>query len=117
VNEYFRDQEKDDNILDKQASRESIHTGYRAVLDSKSSDETLVSNSPFNVLIFFSSSPCNLFSIGLMSCIYLLKKNALNDGYNIITNWPGTLCKLGAKTLNAVLQLPMAKICEAWFSA
>ncbi|KAM0884102.1 hypothetical protein ACQ4PT_031226 [Festuca glaucescens] len=72
VNEYFQDQEKDDNILDKQASRESIRTGYRAVLDSKSSDETLVSNSPFNVSIFFSSSPCNFFCIGLMSHIYLI---------------------------------------------
>ncbi|KQJ97890.1 aluminum-activated malate transporter 12 [Brachypodium distachyon] len=41
VDEYFRDQDKDDNILDKQASRASIHTGYRAVLDSKSSDENL----------------------------------------------------------------------------
>ncbi|KAM0854327.1 hypothetical protein ACQ4PT_050485 [Festuca glaucescens] len=41
VNEYFRDQEKDDNIFDKQASRDSIHTGYRAVLESKSNDETL----------------------------------------------------------------------------
>jgi len=53
VNEYFRDPDKDDNILDKQASRASIHTGYRAVLDAKSSDETMVSNSPFNVAIFF----------------------------------------------------------------
>ncbi|KAM3409240.1 hypothetical protein ACQJBY_001914 [Aegilops geniculata] len=41
VNEYFRDQEKHDNILDKQTSRASIHTGYREVLDSKSSDESL----------------------------------------------------------------------------
>ncbi|VAH05529.1 unnamed protein product [Triticum turgidum subsp. durum] len=42
VNEYFRDQEKHDNILDKQTSRASIHTGYREVLDSKSSDESLI---------------------------------------------------------------------------
>uniref|UniRef100_A0A0E0E9X7 Aluminum-activated malate transporter n=1 Tax=Oryza meridionalis TaxID=40149 RepID=A0A0E0E9X7_9ORYZ len=41
VTEYFQDQDKDDKILDKQASRASIHIGYRAVLDSKSSDETL----------------------------------------------------------------------------
>lgn len=43
VNEYFGDQEKHDNLLDKQTSRASIHTGYREVLDSKSSDESLVS--------------------------------------------------------------------------
>ncbi|XP_006662090.1 aluminum-activated malate transporter 12 [Oryza brachyantha] len=41
VTEYFQDQDKDDNIVDKQASRASIHIGYRAVLDSKSSDENL----------------------------------------------------------------------------
>jgi hypothetical protein len=44
VNEYFRDQDKDDNVLDRQEARASIQMGYRAVLDSKSSDETLVSN-------------------------------------------------------------------------
>lgn len=41
MNEYFGDQEKHDNLLDKQTSRASIHTGYREVLDSKSSDESL----------------------------------------------------------------------------
>nr|CAB3468671.1 unnamed protein product [Digitaria exilis] len=41
VNEYFRDQDKDDNVVDKQEARASIQIGYRAVLDSKSSDETL----------------------------------------------------------------------------
>ncbi|CAL5039828.1 unnamed protein product [Urochloa decumbens] len=41
VNEYFRDQDKDENALDKQEARASIQIGYRAVLDSKSSDETL----------------------------------------------------------------------------
>jgi hypothetical protein len=45
VNEYFRDRDKGDNVLDKQEeARASIQIGYRAVLDSKSSDETLVSN-------------------------------------------------------------------------
>jgi hypothetical protein len=55
VNEYFRDQDKDDN--DKQEARASIQIGYRAVLDSKSSDETLVSNSLFSIflLIFFAT--------------------------------------------------------------
>lgn len=60
VDEYFRDQDKDDNILDKQASRASIHTGYRAVLDSKSSDENLVSSSPSHVAIFLKFS-CAVF--------------------------------------------------------
>lgn len=64
VNEYFRDQDKDENILDKQASRASIHTSYRAVLDSKSSDETQVSNSPFDVEISLS----HLFLSRLMPC-------------------------------------------------
>ncbi|KAL6906354.1 hypothetical protein ACP4OV_003955 [Aristida adscensionis] len=41
VEEYFREQDKEGNVLDKQAARASIHMGYRAVLDSKSSDETL----------------------------------------------------------------------------
>ncbi|TKW21923.1 hypothetical protein SEVIR_4G153500v4 [Setaria viridis] len=41
VNEYFRDKDKDDNVLDRQEARASIQIGYRAVLDSKSSDETL----------------------------------------------------------------------------
>ncbi|KAL6603122.1 hypothetical protein ACP70R_043483 [Stipagrostis hirtigluma subsp. patula] len=41
VNEYFGEHDQDDNILDKEAVRASIHVGYRAVLDSKSSDETL----------------------------------------------------------------------------
>ncbi|KAL5223666.1 hypothetical protein ABZP36_010305 [Zizania latifolia] len=41
VTEYFQDRDRDDNILDKQESRASIHIGYRAVLESKSSDETL----------------------------------------------------------------------------
>nr|AZQ05604.1 ALMT1 [Saccharum hybrid cultivar] len=42
VNEYFRDQDKGDDVLDKQEeARASIQIGYRAVLDSKSSDETL----------------------------------------------------------------------------
>ncbi|WVZ79054.1 hypothetical protein U9M48_026681 [Paspalum notatum var. saurae] len=41
VNEYFRDQDKDSNAPDKQEVKASIQIGYRAVLDSKSSDETL----------------------------------------------------------------------------
>ncbi|KAJ1260276.1 hypothetical protein BS78_10G219700 [Paspalum vaginatum] len=41
VNKYFRDQDKDGNAPDKQEVRASIQLGYRAVLDSKSSDETL----------------------------------------------------------------------------
>ncbi|TVU08451.1 hypothetical protein EJB05_41856, partial [Eragrostis curvula] len=41
VDEYFREQNKDDDDLDRQEARASIHTGYRAVLDSKSSDESL----------------------------------------------------------------------------
>ncbi|KAL6642652.1 hypothetical protein ACP70R_020833 [Stipagrostis hirtigluma subsp. patula] len=41
VHEYFREQDKDGNILDKQEARASIQIGYRSVLDSKSSDETL----------------------------------------------------------------------------
>ncbi|XP_062232692.1 aluminum-activated malate transporter 12-like isoform X2 [Phragmites australis] len=48
VNEYFREQDKDDNVLDKQAERASIHIGYRAVLDSKSSDETLLEQCKLN---------------------------------------------------------------------
>jgi hypothetical protein len=51
VNEYFRDQDKDDKVLDKQEARASIQIGYRAVLDSKSNDETLVSNL-FTVLLY-----------------------------------------------------------------
>jgi predicted transcriptional regulator len=58
VNEYFRDQDKGDDVLDKQEeARASIQVGYRAVLDSKSSDETLVSN-----LATFSLSQDYLFS-------------------------------------------------------
>ncbi|XP_062229505.1 aluminum-activated malate transporter 12-like [Phragmites australis] len=41
VNEYFREKDKDGNVLDEQAAGASIGIGYRAVLDSKSSDETL----------------------------------------------------------------------------
>ncbi|CAD6335938.1 unnamed protein product [Miscanthus lutarioriparius] len=43
VNEYFRDRDKGDNVLDnkQEEARASIQIGYRAVLDSKSSDETL----------------------------------------------------------------------------
>lgn len=41
VNEYFRDQDEGDDVLGKQEARASIQIGYRAVLDSKSSDETL----------------------------------------------------------------------------
>uniref|UniRef100_A0A452YPP4 Uncharacterized protein n=1 Tax=Aegilops tauschii subsp. strangulata TaxID=200361 RepID=A0A452YPP4_AEGTS len=109
VNEYFRDQEKHDNILDKQTSRASIHTGYREVLDSKSSDESLVIKSSFDASIFLSFSPCNCFyQIDVMDVSYFKKYMPSNNN-----NWPGTLCKLGAKTLNAVLQLPMAKVCEA----
>jgi hypothetical protein len=37
--------------------------------------------------------------------------------WTLLTKYPGTLCKLGAKTLNALLQLPMAKVCEAWVCA
>ncbi|KAK2630761.1 hypothetical protein QOZ80_UnG0726780 [Eleusine coracana subsp. coracana] len=41
VDEYFREQEKDDEVLERQEARASIQIGYRAVLDSKSSDESL----------------------------------------------------------------------------
>ncbi|KAL6873491.1 hypothetical protein ACP4OV_013573 [Aristida adscensionis] len=41
VDEYFGGQDKDENVQDKEEVRASIHSGYRAVLDSKSSDETL----------------------------------------------------------------------------
>lgn len=75
MNEYFRDQEKHDNLLDKQTSRASIHTGYREVLDSKSSDESLVSKSPFDA--FQSSYPflrANVFyQIDVMDISYLKK--------------------------------------------
>ncbi|GJM97738.1 hypothetical protein PR202_ga14688 [Eleusine coracana subsp. coracana] len=41
VDEYFREQEKDDKVLERQETRASIQIGYRSVLDSKSSDESL----------------------------------------------------------------------------
>jgi len=61
VNEYFRDRDKGDNVLDnkQEEARASIQIGYRAVLDSKSSDETLVSNLAtfsLSLKIFFSDS-------------------------------------------------------------
>lgn len=63
VTEYFQDQDKDDKILDKQASRASIHIGYRAVLDSKSSDETLVRNYPFDDTFFSFSLAISLYKV------------------------------------------------------
>jgi len=44
VNEYFKD--KDIEVIEEEAeaSKDSIYKAYRAVLDSKSSDETLVSS-------------------------------------------------------------------------
>lgn len=43
MHEYFKD--KDTEVVEEEAeaSRDSICKGYRAVLDSKSSDEALVS--------------------------------------------------------------------------
>jgi hypothetical protein len=44
ANLYFHDQEKDGNTVDVKATKEMISKGYRLVLDSKSSDENLVSS-------------------------------------------------------------------------
>lgn len=55
VNEYFKDQEKEhDQVRDDDDS--SVIKGYRLVLDSKSSDETLVIHlmALFYSLVFFS---------------------------------------------------------------
>ncbi|KAJ6808502.1 aluminum-activated malate transporter 12-like [Iris pallida] len=43
VNEYFKDKEIAMTIEETEASKESIQKGYRTVLDSKSSDESLAS--------------------------------------------------------------------------
>ncbi|RRT54250.1 hypothetical protein B296_00033562 [Ensete ventricosum] len=48
VNEYFRDQTRDDG----KSSKDQIYKGCRAVLDSKSTDETLVSGGFLEVLIY-----------------------------------------------------------------
>lgn len=48
VNEYFNDSEIKEN-QDK-SSEDPIYKGYKAVLDSKSTDETLVSSCFINVL-------------------------------------------------------------------
>ncbi|XP_064961904.1 aluminum-activated malate transporter 12-like isoform X1 [Musa acuminata AAA Group] len=48
VNEYFRDQTQDDG----KSSKDQIYKGCRAVLDSKSSDESLVSGGFLQVLIY-----------------------------------------------------------------
>ena len=44
VNEYFKD--KDMGVIEEEteASKDSMYKGYRVVLDSKSSDESLVSS-------------------------------------------------------------------------
>jgi hypothetical protein len=93
VDEYFREQDKGGNVLERQEARASIHTGYRAVLDSKSTDESLAS-----------SLSLLLIHIALLSKLMILTARTL------FTKRSGTLCKLGAKTLNALLQLPMAKV-------
>ncbi|KAF3336022.1 Aluminum-activated malate transporter 12 [Carex littledalei] len=41
VSIYFHDEDKDGNIVDVKATKEVISNGYRLVLDSKSSDESL----------------------------------------------------------------------------
>jgi hypothetical protein len=92
VDEYFREQDKGGNVLERQEARASIHTGYRAVLDSKSTDESLVSS----------------LSLLLLIHIALLSKLMILTARTLFTKRSGTLCKLGAKTLNALLQLPMA---------
>jgi hypothetical protein len=51
VDEYFREQDKGGNVLERQEARASIHTGYRAVLDSKSTDESLASSLSLLLLI------------------------------------------------------------------
>jgi hypothetical protein len=92
VDEYFREQDKGGNVLERQEARASIHTGYRAVLDSKSTDESLASS----------------LSLLLLIHIALLSKLMILTARTLFTKRSGTLCKLGAKTLNALLQLPMA---------
>ncbi|XP_008786376.1 aluminum-activated malate transporter 12-like [Phoenix dactylifera] len=41
VNEYFQDEDKDNKIMEENSFKDPIFKGYRAVLDSKSIDETL----------------------------------------------------------------------------
>jgi hypothetical protein len=121
VNEYFRDRDKGDNVLDKQEeARASIQIGYRAVLDSKSSDETLVSNSPLPLFPLYMAT---FFSLKIIVVFFWRFSQdywwyaRIMIPWTLLTKCPGTLCKLGAKTLNALLQLPMAKVCEAWVRA
>ena len=60
VNEYFNDYEIKEN-QDK-SSEDPIYKGYKAVLDSKSTDETLVSSCFINVLS----------KLALQNCLWLM---------------------------------------------
>lgn len=43
VNEYYQDHDKDNRNNEESTAKEVIYKVYRVVLDSKSTDETLVS--------------------------------------------------------------------------
>lgn len=78
MNEYFEEKEKE-----KTDSKDRIYEGYQAVLDSKSTDETLVSLFFYIILQYFKIF---LFVKDICKCMKLK------------WNYSGIICKLGAKT-------------------
>lgn len=81
VKEYFGEEEKDKETSD--SSEDMIYDGYKTVLDSKSTDEALVSQ--LN----------RTFTSELKQTNKIIQE-VLN--YMRMCIWTGNVCKLGAKT-------------------
>lgn len=125
VNEFFKDAEIE--ITRCNSSKDPIHKDCRAVLDSKSNDETLVcyvvllSGFLSQIDCFNCSSPAIWMTTGIeLKCYVLLKFtffpfflcHSIQLGWNgwigkmvmmmmmmMILKWLGIICKLGAKAL------------------
>lgn len=91
VKEYFEEEEiKEETLV---LSEDTIYNGYKTVLDSKSTDESLVS---YLYRIFLSKLEYTIFCISVNMC------------------YIGNVCKLGAKTYKTLSKISMETLCQSW---